>query len=183
MSTNNAVPSGILNLFTKNSSCHSYNTRASASGNFYVNRADLEVYKLSFSRFGAKLWNEIPTHFQHLPKNKLNKKKTLRKLLFHILNSEDNCIDLPTLITGLPVWQSQSESGWDLFVLLLGCRMAIPVGKWVDFSVLFFSFSVSVKVLPVTPLVSGVFVHRAFCAYFLRIERVVQMRRFLWWTQ
>ena len=37
----------------------------------------------------------------------------------------------------------------------------------------FFFFSVSVKVLPVTPLVSSVFVHRAFCAYFLRIERVV----------
>ena len=54
---------------------------------------------------------------------------------------------------------------------LLGCGMAIPVGKWVDFSVLL--FSVSVKVLPVTPLLSGVFVHRAFCVYFLRIERVV----------
>ena len=62
--------------------------------------------------------------------------------------------------------------------------MAIPVGKWVGF-VCFISifFSVSVKVLPVTPLVSGVFVHRAFCAYFLRIERVVEMHRFLWWTQ
>ena len=36
-----------------------------------------------------------------------------------------------------------------------------------------FLFSVSVKVLPVTPLLSGGFVHRAFCAYFLRIERVV----------
>ena len=46
-----------------------------------------------------------------------------------------------------------------------------------------FLFSVSVKVLPVTPLVSGVFGHRAFCAHFLRIERVVEMRRFLWWTQ
>ena len=68
------------------------------------------------------------------------------------------------VITGLQVWQSQSESGWDLFVL-------------------FFFFSVSIKVLPVTSLVSGVFVHRAFCAYFLRIERVVEMRRFLWWTQ
>ena len=34
-------------------------------------------------------------------------------------------------------------------------------------------FSVSVKVLPVTPLLSGAFVHRAFFAYFLRIERVV----------
>ena len=48
---------------------------------------------------------------------------------------------------------------------------------------LFFLFSVSVKVLPVTPLLSGVFVHRAFCSYFLRIERVVEMRRLLWWTQ
>ena len=60
------------------------------------------------------------------------------------------------------VWQSQSETG-KLFFLVF--------------------FSVSVKVSPVTPLVSGVFVHRALCAYFLRIERVVEMRRFLWWTQ
>ena len=57
-----------------------------------------------------------------------------------------------------------------------------PVEVCVDF-VVFLFFSVSVKVLPVTPLVSGVFVHRAFCAYFLRIERVVELRRFLWWTQ
>ena len=52
-----------------------------------------------------------------------------------------------------------------------------------NFFFVFVFFSVSVKVLPVTPLVSGVFVHRAFCAYFLRIERVVELRRFLWWTQ
>ena len=55
--------------------------------------------------------------------------------------------------------------------------MANPVGVRVKFVCLFFFcfffFSVSVKVLPVTPLLSGVFVHRAFCAYFLRIERVV----------
>ena len=38
---------------------------------------------------------------------------------------------------------------------------------------LFYFFSVSVKVLPVTPLVSGVFVHRAFCAYFLRIIIII----------
>ena len=93
---NNMVPSGILNLFQKTSSCHYYNTRASASGNFYVNSSDLELYKLSFSRFGAKLWNEISCHIRHLPKNKF--KKTLRKLLFDILNSEDDYIDTPTLI-------------------------------------------------------------------------------------
>ena len=92
---NNMVPSGILNLFQTTSSCHYYNTRASASGNFYVNSSDLELYKLSFSRFGAKLWNEISCHIRHLPKNKLQ--KTLRKLLFDILNSEDDYIDTPTV--------------------------------------------------------------------------------------
>ena len=70
---------------------------------------------------------------------------------------------------------------------LLGCQYGNPsrnVGGICLFYLLFLVFfSVSVKVLPVTPLVSGVFVHRAFCAYFLRIERVVEMRRFLWWTQ
>ena len=61
--------------------------------------------------------------------------------------------------------------------------MAIPVGKCVAFVRYFLFFFVSVKVLPVTPPLSGVFVHRAFCSYFLRIEKVVEMRRLLWWTQ
>ena len=93
---NNMLPSGLLNLFQKTSGCHYYNTRASASGNFHVNSSDLELYKLSFSRFGAKLWNEIPCHIRHLPKNKFQ--KTLRKLLFDILNREDDKIDTPTFI-------------------------------------------------------------------------------------
>ena len=50
----------------------------------------------SFSHFGAKLWNEIPCHIRHLTKNK--SKKTLRKLLFDILDSEDDYIDTPNLI-------------------------------------------------------------------------------------
>ena len=62
--------------------------------------------------------------------------------------------------------------------------MAIPVGKCVIFLVffyllLFLFFSVSVKVLPVTPLLSGVFVHRVFCAYYVRFEGAGVMRRFL----
>ena len=61
-----------------------------------------------------------------------------------------------SVFTGLPVWQTESGSAFSLFGLFI-----------------FLFFSVSVKVLPVTPLLSGVFVHRAFCAYFLRIERVV----------
>ena len=71
--------------------------------------------------------------------------------------------------------QTQSRSAFSLFVLLFYF--------FYFFFVFLFFFSVSVKVLPVTPLVSGVFVYRAFCAYFLRIERVVELRRFLLWTQ
>ena len=62
--------------------------------------------------------------------------------------------------------------------LLLGCQtQSESVFNFVVFFIFrflfFIFFSVSVKVLPVTPLLSGVFVHRAFYAYFLRIERVV----------
>ena len=44
----------------------------------------------------AKLWNEIPCHIRHLPKNKF-KKNTLQ-ITFGILNSEDDYIDMPNLI-------------------------------------------------------------------------------------
>ena len=54
-----------------------------------------------------------------------------------------------------------------------------PVGICVSF-VRFIIFSVSRKVLPVTPLLSGVFVHRVFYAYFVRFEGDGVMRRFLW---
>ena len=74
-----------------------------------------------------------------------------------------------------------------VFLLLLGCQYGKPsrglrlVCLLYYFSFFsFFFFSVSVKVLPVTALVSGVLVHRAICAYLLRIERVVELRRFLW---
>ena len=40
-------------------------------------------------------------------------------------------------------------------------------------------FSVSGNVLPVTPLLSGVFVHRVFCAYFVRFEGAGVMRSLL----
>ena len=64
-----------------------------------------------------------------------------------------------------------------------------PVGICVIFLspsiyfILFLFFSVSVKVLPVTPMLSGVFVHRVFFAYFVRFEGAGEMLRFLWCTQ
>ena len=53
--------------FKKTSSCHSYAITATASINIYVNSSDPELYKLSFSRFGAKPWNKIPCHVQYRP--------------------------------------------------------------------------------------------------------------------
>ena len=98
-------------------------------------------------------------------------------IMHWILKIEIRCFSgLNIVFTGLPVWQSQSESGWDLFA-------SRKAGGICSFYLFIYLFSMSVKVLPVTPLVGGVFVRRAFCAYFLRIERVVEMRRFLWWTQ
>ena len=67
-------------------------------------------------------------------------------------------------------------------IIITGLPYGNPSRKMGGICWVFF-FSVSVKVLPVTPLLSGVFVHRAFCSYFRKIERVVEMRRFLWWTQ
>ena len=56
----------------------------------------------------------------------------------------------------------------EICIFLLGCRKPsrnlslISSFFYFSFSFFFFFFSVSVKVLPVTPLLSGVFVHRAF---------------------
>ena len=57
---NNKTPLNILKFFQKLSVVHSYNTRSSISGKFYVQSSRLEIRKRSFSRFGRKLWNEIP---------------------------------------------------------------------------------------------------------------------------
>ena len=61
--------------------------------------------------------------------------------------------------------------------------MANPVGIWIYFVVFLFFFSVSGKVLNVTPLLSSVFVRRVFSAYFVRFEGAGVIRRFPWCTQ
>ena len=69
INSNNA-PVNMLHLFKETSSIHSYNTRSSASGNLYVQNSGLEMQKRSFSRFGVRLWNELPCHIRVLPKKK-----------------------------------------------------------------------------------------------------------------
>ena len=80
---NNNAPLNILKLFQKTSSIHTYNTRSSTSGNFYVESTRLEIHKHSFSRFGVKLWNKIPCSLRNLPKKEF--KREIRRLLRDIL--------------------------------------------------------------------------------------------------
>ena len=75
------------------SNIHSCNTRSSTSGKFYVKSSRLEIQNNSFSRLGVKLWNKIPSYITDLPKKAF--KIVLRKLLFDILEKEDNDIQIP----------------------------------------------------------------------------------------
>ena len=60
--SNDLVPSNLKNLCVPTANIHFYNTRASISKNFYIQKSNTEVKRKSFSRIGAKLWNEIPTN-------------------------------------------------------------------------------------------------------------------------
>ena len=60
-------------LFQKTSNIHSYNTRSSTSGKFYVTckSSRLEIQNNSFSRLGVKLGNKIPRYITNLSKKAL----------------------------------------------------------------------------------------------------------------
>ena len=97
--SNNLLPSNIQDLFLPTAHVHSYNTRSSTSRNFYIQKSNLEIQKKSFSRIGAKLWNEIPTKLRNLPKRTFSKR--IRDLLLLLLESEDSYVDLETMISKL----------------------------------------------------------------------------------
>ena len=93
---NNHSPPNLLNLFEKTSTIHSYNTRSSTSGNFHVKSSKLKIQKNSLSRFGVKLWNEIPCHIRDLPKKEFT--KVLHGVLSDILIRENYYIETPLII-------------------------------------------------------------------------------------
>lgn len=74
---------------------HSYNTRASVSKNFYIQKSNTEIKRKSFSRIGSKRWNEIPAKLRALPKATF--KKQTKMILLNILENKDSYKDLDTL--------------------------------------------------------------------------------------
>ena len=87
-----SAPINIRNLFTKTSSVHSYNTRSSASENFYIKASRLEIQKNAFSRMGAKLWNEIPSSLRELPKKSF--KLRIKNKLLSVLEDENSFFEV-----------------------------------------------------------------------------------------
>ena len=86
----------ILKRFRKTSNVHAYNTRSSTSGNFYVQNSRLEIHQHTFSRFGLRLWNEIPRRIRDLPKKEF--KGEVRWLLLKIVVNENGYIETPIIV-------------------------------------------------------------------------------------
>ena len=90
------APGNIPDLFQDISDIHSYNTRFSASNNFYTQSSRLSIQVNSFSRIGTKIWNEMPVSFRKLSKNAFKRK--IKQTLFEILTSEDCYVDVPEIV-------------------------------------------------------------------------------------
>ena len=89
------APLNILKLIQKMSSIHTYSTRSSNTGKFYVQSTRLEIHKRSLSRFGGKLWNETPCSLGNLPKKEF--KREIRRLLLDLyLVKENDYIETPS---------------------------------------------------------------------------------------
>ena len=88
---NHCAPLNISQLFTRSEQVHSYSTRNSVAGIFFL-QARTNHQLLSFSRVGAKVWNGIPSELRKLRKAPFKRKLTL--LLLKILETEEMNVDM-----------------------------------------------------------------------------------------
>ena len=79
----NTAPDNILKLFSRISSVHTYNTRASKSEHFYTKESRLNVKRNAFSPVGVKIGNGIPQILKEGPKKTF--KRSLKAMLLDIL--------------------------------------------------------------------------------------------------
>ena len=69
------APRNIRDLFQDISNIHSYNTRSSASNNFYTQSSGLSIQLNSFSRIGTTIWNEMPLTLRNFSKYDFKRKE------------------------------------------------------------------------------------------------------------
>ena len=108
-----------------------------------------------------------------------------KKLLFRINLAFGLSIQLFFRLFQPTNWCFQTSYYIDVVTINSDTAYGNPVGKRVKCShfLFIFFFAESAKVFPVTPLLRGVFVHRVSRAYFGSFQGVVEMRRYLWWSQ
>ena len=82
------APQNLKNLFTRIASTHSYNTRSAAAGKFHVIHSWIKQQHQSFSRLGARTWNEIPELFKSKPKQLFKKHLHAKPLNMTLLLAE-----------------------------------------------------------------------------------------------
>ena len=92
----NTARDNILKLFSRISSVHTYNTRASTSEHFYTKESRLNVKWNAFSCVGVQVWNGIPQILKERPKKAF--KRSLKAMLLDIFQTEDSYIHVDTII-------------------------------------------------------------------------------------
>ena len=94
-----SVPLNLKNLFRSANQVHSYNTRFSSAGNYYVNSSRTNVMRNSISRLGPNLWNSLNNTTRELPRKRFKTK--VHNMLLSFLASEDIYIESPSVIQKL----------------------------------------------------------------------------------
>ena len=89
---NNTSPPQISNLFDYQHNIHSYNTRSSARGNFFLQYSRLDKQNMSFSRNGVRNWNNLSNEIRQMPKVKF--KRNIHNMLLQKLSVANEYIDL-----------------------------------------------------------------------------------------
>ena len=94
---NNIAPQNISHLFTLTQQIHSYSTRSSSSGHYYISHSRLNRKTDSFSIRGAKIWNSIPENLRNSSKSLFKEK--VHAILLKIFEAQDSYGDLNTIIS------------------------------------------------------------------------------------
>ena len=97
--SNNSTPKDISETFVKTSLIHSYNTRAASCGKYHIQFSRLNLQRNSFSCFGEKAWNCLPSQVCNLPKQAF--KKSIRKALFAALIGDEDYIEASNILSKL----------------------------------------------------------------------------------
>ena len=77
--SNNISPPQISSLFHYQHNIHSYITRSSTRGNFFLKYSRINKQNMSFSRNGVRIWNSLSSKFHQMPKT--NFKRNVHNML------------------------------------------------------------------------------------------------------